>query len=174
MICTFLMPWLSLWSRSFEVSQQSVSWTLNVITHSSRTSRFLVEVCVNTLSTQSDAAVCTTCQQSTLISPSIQPPHTHLDHSLPATAPAPNATWKFCGCPRRTLWLLGPLPRPANFSSARAISARSLNLSSAGAAAAAAAAMAAALPSACLRFPPPTVGAKRPCHGVAASKQASL
>jgi hypothetical protein len=34
MICTFLMLWLSLWSRYFEVSHRSASWTLNVITHS--------------------------------------------------------------------------------------------------------------------------------------------
>jgi hypothetical protein len=32
--CTILMLWLSLWSKSFEVSHRSASWTLNVITHS--------------------------------------------------------------------------------------------------------------------------------------------
>jgi hypothetical protein len=32
MICTNMMLWLSLWSKSFEVSHRSASWTLNVIT----------------------------------------------------------------------------------------------------------------------------------------------
>jgi hypothetical protein len=31
---TILMLWLSLWSKSFEVSHRSAPWTLNVITHS--------------------------------------------------------------------------------------------------------------------------------------------